>query len=87
MGRRSRAWGLKSCRSCTPDHVGIVSDRKGPRGIPLVLHNIGPTPSEDDALDAWTVLGHFRLRLSRSGAGNRARESSQGDGETGRRER
>jgi uncharacterized protein YijF (DUF1287 family) len=80
-------WALKPCPSCTPDHVGIVRDRKGPRGIPLVLHNIGPTPSEDDVLDAWTVLGHFRLRLSRSGAGNRARESSQGDGETGRRER
>ncbi|WP_437852177.1 DUF1287 domain-containing protein [Sorangium sp. So ce363] len=80
-------WALKPCPSCTPDHVGIVSDRKGPRGVPLVLHNIGPTPSEEDVLDAWTVLGHFRLRLSRSGTGNRARESAQGDGETGRRER
>jgi uncharacterized protein YijF (DUF1287 family) len=38
-----------------------VSDRKGPRGLPLVLHNIGPKPSEDDRLDAWTVLGHFRV--------------------------
>ncbi|WP_437276338.1 DUF1287 domain-containing protein [Sorangium sp. So ce375] len=55
-------WALKPCPSCRPDHVGIVSDRKGPRGIPLVLHNLGPTPTEDDVLDAWTVLGHFRIR-------------------------
>ena len=54
-------WAFKPCPACSPDHVGIVSDRKGPRGLPLVLHNIGPRPSEDDRLDAWTVLGHFRL--------------------------
>ena len=54
-------WAFHACPACNPDHVGIVSDRKGPRGIPLVLHNIGPTPSEDDRLDEWTVLGHFRV--------------------------
>ncbi|MEA2749869.1 MAG: uncharacterized protein QOI41_4012 [Myxococcales bacterium] len=54
-------WSFRPCPSCSPDHVGIVSDRKGPRGIPLVIHNIGPTPSEDDRLDEWTVLGHFRV--------------------------
>lgn len=54
-------WGFRACPACTPDHVGIVSDRVGPRGLPLVLHNIGPKPSEDDHLDAWTVLGHFRV--------------------------
>jgi uncharacterized protein len=54
-------WSFKPCPRCTPDHVGIASDRMGPRGKPLALHNIGPKPSEDDVLDAWTVLGHFRL--------------------------
>jgi uncharacterized protein len=54
-------WGFRPCPACTPDHVGIVSDRRGPRGLPLVLHNIGPKPSEDDRLDAFTVLGHFRV--------------------------
>jgi uncharacterized protein YijF (DUF1287 family) len=54
-------WAFRPCPACSPDHVGIVSDRKGPRGLPLVLHNIGPKPSEDDRLDAWTVLGHFRV--------------------------
>jgi uncharacterized protein len=45
----------------TADHVGVVSDRLGPRGRPLVIHNIGPEPSEDDVLESWTMLGHFRL--------------------------
>ena len=54
-------WAFRACPACTPDHIGIVSDRPGPRGLPLALHNIGPKPSEDDVLDAWTVLGHFRL--------------------------
>jgi uncharacterized protein YijF (DUF1287 family) len=46
------------------EHVGIVSDRKGPRGIPLVIHNIGPHPSEEDVLDAWQILGHYRARTA-----------------------
>ncbi len=46
-----------------PEHIGLVSDRRGPRGLLLVLHNIGPTPAEDDVLDAWKVLGHGRLAL------------------------
>ena len=54
-------WSFHACPACNPDHVGIVSDRIGPRGVPLVLHNIGPTPSEDDRLDEWPVLGHFRV--------------------------
>ncbi|HEY2365958.1 MAG TPA: DUF1287 domain-containing protein [Polyangiaceae bacterium] len=52
---------FNACPSCSPQHVGVVSDRKGPRGIPLLIHNMGPTPREDDTLDAWTHLGHFRL--------------------------
>jgi hypothetical protein len=38
-----------------------VSDKLGPRNIPLLIHNMGPTPREDDTLDAWTHLGHFRI--------------------------
>jgi uncharacterized protein YijF (DUF1287 family) len=53
-------WAFRPCPACSPDHVGIVSDRVGPRGLPLVLHNLGPAPTEDDRLDAWTILGHFR---------------------------
>lgn len=56
-------WSFKRCPACSPGHVGIVSDTQGPRGLPLVLHNIGPVPTEDDVLDAWTLLGHFRMLL------------------------
>ena len=54
-------WAFGKCPHCNPDHIGIVSDRRGNRGVPLVIHNMGPTPTEDDTLDAWTVLGHFRV--------------------------
>jgi uncharacterized protein len=54
-------WAFRPCPACTPDHVGLVSDRVGPSGLPMALHNIGPRPTEGDVLDAWTVLGHFRL--------------------------
>ena len=53
---------FNACPACSPQHVGVVSDRKGPRGIPLFIHNMGPTPREDDTLDAWTHLGHFRMQ-------------------------
>jgi len=54
-------WAFGSCPRCSADHIGIVSDRVGPRGRPLVVHNMGPKPTEDDVVDAWTRLGHFRL--------------------------
>jgi uncharacterized protein YijF (DUF1287 family) len=44
-----------------PDHIGIVSDRRGASGSPLVIHNIGPTPSEDDSLHAWRIVGHWGI--------------------------
>jgi uncharacterized protein len=50
-----------SCPACGPQHVGVVSDKVGPRGVPLLIHNMGPTPREDDYLDTWTLLGHFRI--------------------------
>jgi uncharacterized protein YijF (DUF1287 family) len=52
---------FEPCPRCGPAHIGLVSDRIGPRGVPLLLHNMGPTAREDDVLDAWTELGHFRL--------------------------
>jgi uncharacterized protein YijF (DUF1287 family) len=54
----------KRCYSrfpCMPAHVGIVSDRIGPRGLPLVLQNGGPRATEADSLDHGTMVGHFRL--------------------------
>jgi uncharacterized protein YijF (DUF1287 family) len=52
---------FNACPSCSPQHVGVVSDKLGPRKLPLLIHNMGPTPREDDTLDAWTHLGHFRV--------------------------
>jgi uncharacterized protein YijF (DUF1287 family) len=53
-------WAFGACPRCNPDHVGIVSDRIGADGVPLVIHNLGPSPTEDHALESWNVLGHFR---------------------------
>lgn len=41
-------------------HCGVISDITGPRGLPMVLHNIGPWATQDDVLDSWKILGHFR---------------------------
>jgi len=42
-------------------HIGIVSDRQSPAGIPLVLHNIGAGTQEEDILFAYRITGHYRL--------------------------
>lgn len=41
------------------DHIGIVSDRRDARGVPLVIHNMGRC-EEQDALTAWPIAGHYR---------------------------
>jgi uncharacterized protein YijF (DUF1287 family) len=43
------------------DHIGIVSDRRGPDGTPLVLHNIGAGAQEEDILFAYPMTGHYRI--------------------------
>ena len=37
-------------------HIMIVSDRKSPRGIPLVIHNIGGGTREEDSLFEYKIL-------------------------------
>jgi uncharacterized protein YijF (DUF1287 family) len=41
------------------DHVGIVTDRKGPSGVPWAIHNLS-TPAEEPVLAKWTIVAHFR---------------------------
>ena len=41
-------------------HTGIVSDTRDARGLPWVIHN-GSVCREEDALDKWTIIGHFRF--------------------------
>ncbi len=44
-------------------HIGIVSDQRLPGGRPLVIHNIGAGPVEDDILFKYPITGHFRFRV------------------------
>jgi uncharacterized protein YijF (DUF1287 family) len=45
-------------------HIGIVSDRRDPgSGNPLIIHNIGAGPAEDDILFAYPITGHYRYRV------------------------
>jgi uncharacterized protein YijF (DUF1287 family) len=55
-------WRFGICPACRDRHVGVISDKKNEDGVPLVLHNIGPTAREEDVLGAWTIVGHYRLR-------------------------
>lgn len=48
-------------------HIMIVSDRCNEEGVPLVIHNIGSGTEEEDALFAFPLDGHFRVRLPVSG--------------------
>lgn len=41
-------------------HIGIVSDKNAPDGTPLVLHNIGAGPVEDNSLLRYPITGHYR---------------------------
>lgn len=45
-------------------HIGIVSDRKGVDGTPLIIHNIGNGTREDDILFRHAVIGHYRPVLN-----------------------
>jgi len=44
-------------------HIGIVSDKIGPQGTPLIIHNIGGGVREDDILFDFKIVGHFKLVL------------------------
>lgn len=42
-------------------HIGIVTDRKATDGTPLIVHNIGMGPVEDNILFAYPMTAHFRF--------------------------
>ena len=42
-------------------HIGIVSDKKAADGTPLIIHNIGQGPVEDNILWVPNMTGHFRF--------------------------
>ena len=47
-------------------HIGIVSDRKSPEGIPLIIHNIGAGTQEENCLFSFSITGHFRPKWSKT---------------------
>jgi uncharacterized protein YijF (DUF1287 family) len=44
-------------------HCGVISDRRGRSGLPLVIHNIAGA-AEEDCLTRWKVVGHARLEAA-----------------------
>jgi uncharacterized protein YijF (DUF1287 family) len=46
----------------TLPHIMIVSDKRGPSGHYLVLHNIGAGACEEDCLHDYPHTGHFRWK-------------------------
>lgn len=42
-------------------HIGIVSENKSSWGTPLIIHNVGSGPVEDDLLFNTPINGHFRF--------------------------
>jgi uncharacterized protein YijF (DUF1287 family) len=45
-------------------HIGIVSDKKSTSGTPLIIHNVGSGPVEDNLLFNTKISGHFRYHPS-----------------------
>lgn len=45
-------------------HIGVVTDKVGASGWPLIVHNIGAGPRLEDVLFAWPITGHYRLQKS-----------------------
>lgn len=53
------AWNLRGEAGFLP-HIGIVSDRIGVSGWPMVVHNIGAGPQIEDVLFSWPMTGRYR---------------------------
>ena len=43
-------------------HIGIVSDKFAGGKTPLVIHNIGLGAQEEDVLNEYEIMGHFRIK-------------------------
>ena len=53
-------------------HIGIVSDKKSEWGTPLIIHNIGQGPVEDDLLFNTDINGHFRFKPAKAQTSSRS---------------
>lgn len=43
------------------DHCGVLTDKLNSSGEPYVIHNLS-TPSEEDCLRSWKIIGHYRWK-------------------------
>lgn len=64
-GRNAASWkpGDIVCWDLTGNgltHIGVISNEQNRDGLPLVIHNIGPSASQEDCLNNWKIIGHFR---------------------------
>lgn len=57
------AWNLRGDAGFLP-HIGIVTDRIGASGWPMIVHNIGAGPKLEDVLFSWPMTGRYRLRAA-----------------------
>ncbi|MEZ5915251.1 MAG: DUF1287 domain-containing protein [Parvularculaceae bacterium] len=57
------AWNLRGEAGFLP-HIGIVTDRIGASGWPMVVHNIGAGPKLEDALFSWPMTGRYRIEIA-----------------------
>ncbi|WP_010250596.1 DUF1287 domain-containing protein [Acetivibrio cellulolyticus] len=48
-----------------PQHVAIISDKRGKNGVPYIIHNASTYPKEENHLLNWynsqNIIGHFRF--------------------------
>lgn len=42
-------------------HIGIISDKRNKKGIPYLIHNAGGLFYEEDAIEKYKIIGHFRI--------------------------
>jgi len=54
------AWNLRGDAGFLP-HIGIVTDRTGASGWPMIVHNIGAGPQLEDVLFSWPMTGRYRI--------------------------
>lgn len=43
------------------NHIAIVSDKRNIHGIPYILHNAGRPLYEEDAIQYYKIIGHYRI--------------------------
>ena len=43
-------------------HIGIVSDRRAEDGAPLIIHNIGRGTQEENILNEYSRITHYRYQ-------------------------